>query len=37
MLELYLIGIIAVLTIGLVGREYVGQIFEFIKKKLEEE
>lgn len=37
MLELYLIGIIVLLMIGLIGKAYKNQIIEFIMKKIEEE
>ena len=37
MLDLYIIGIIGVLTIGLIGKEYKEQISDFIMRKIEEE
>lgn len=37
MLELYLIGIMVVATVGVVGKEYKDQISDFIMKKIEEE
>lgn len=37
MLELYLLGIMAVLVIGVIGKEYKEQISDFIMKKIEEE
>lgn len=37
MLELYWIGIIVLLTIGVIGKEYKEKISEFIMEKIEKE
>lgn len=37
MLEMYLLGFIGVMVVGIVAKEYHEEIAEFIMKKIEEE